>query len=617
MNTDQSRTSPFAGLLFRTAEWFALFLTAVLPWKFASMVSVPEMPASYWFDFISILFVTWPIYLFCFSSAIVLLLTVTAVFLQKGLSVESRYGSWWTAGMLLLSVLSLCGWLNASCKEYAAQMIVYTAGTGCYLTGIYLLLERREGFSRDLFRAVAVGACLSIFSGFYQYFWGFQELMDHVYNQNVQAGLQAYGDRIYSRIQEQRLQADFSVCNTYAGYLAMILPLLIAGAWTFGRDRVEPAHVSKYLLGSVAGITVLILIFLTGSRGGLLAVTAALFCFALALPLTKRQRAGFLLLGVLAVAGFFVLVVTGRGFKSMYFRFDYDYAAFRMMLEHPFAGTGWGDFFHDFQIIKLYDDAEAPQTPHNFPLLFGSQSGVLSFLTCCFLMLLPLIYAFRMSWRKGEKYTPFFYALTAAAGAALLDLQLEITYETPAFFCTFGIVAFLLFRQKTESTVPLRLPRYIFLLPLLLSLFTIGTSFRRMQCESAFAGLQETLNPRFSREAIQNPALLRAPDPAKVMPKFKEAEKYGPYNPFPWSMMCDYMISRGELFSAQHYIEGAIRRSPERAAFYLRRAQVTYLMTGDPARSAGDLEKVRSLFPKNPDYRKPDLELLKPERPGR
>ena len=101
------------------------------------------------------------------------------------------------------------------------------------------------------------------------------------------------------------------------------------------------------------------------------------------------------------------------------------------------------------------------------------------------------------------------------------------------------------------------------------------------------------------------------------MPKFKEAEKYGPYNPFPWSMMCDYMISRGELFSAQHYIEGAIRRSPERAAFYLRRAQVTYLMTGDPARSAGDLEKVRSLFPKNPDYRKPDLELLKPERPGR
>ena len=142
MNTDQSRTSPFAGLLFRTAEWFALFLTAVLPWKFASMVSVPEMPASYWFDFISILFVTWPIYLFCFSSAIVLLLTVTAVFLQKGLSVQSRYGSWWTAGMLLLSVLSLCGWLNASCKEYAAQMIVYTAGTGCYLTGISKCIRR-------------------------------------------------------------------------------------------------------------------------------------------------------------------------------------------------------------------------------------------------------------------------------------------------------------------------------------------------------------------------------------------------------------------------------------------------------------------------------------------
>ena len=78
----------------------------------------------------------------------------------------------------------------------------------------------------------------------------------------------------------------------------------------------------------------------------------------------------------------------------------------------------WGDFFHDFQILKLIDDREAPHTPHNTPLLYGSQCGVLSFLTVCFLLLYPLILQIRNLRKKPGQDLLLYGILTASAAAS-------------------------------------------------------------------------------------------------------------------------------------------------------------------------------------------------------
>ena len=70
--TNPERNSGKFDFFGAAAEILAWFLTAVLPVKFASIVSVPEMPASYWFDIWSIRLTAWPVHLLSFCSSLLI-----------------------------------------------------------------------------------------------------------------------------------------------------------------------------------------------------------------------------------------------------------------------------------------------------------------------------------------------------------------------------------------------------------------------------------------------------------------------------------------------------------------------------------------------------------------
>ena len=609
--------NPFSALLLKGAEYLLLFLTFVIPVKFASIVSVPEMPASYWFDPISILFTAWPVYLFCFVSTLLLMTVLTAHLIDGKFILKNKAALIWSVAFILLSLCSLTGWINASCKEYPLQMITYTFGTGSFILTAFLLIDRRPELLTNLFRALLCGTALSIFSGIYQYFWGFDELIQHVKDQMTTNGLNLENDGVYRRIIERRIQADFSVCNVYAGYLAMMLPVMAAAFWKFGNEKVQPEKVSRWLLSGICAVVMLLLLIQTGSRGGVLAVGAGLFGLCLALPMSRKQRITFWLLVLLGIAGFILLIVAGRGAKSMIFRADYDYGALQMMWKNPFVGTGWGDFFHDFQIVKLIEDREAPHTPHNFPLLYGSQCGIISFLIACFILLYPLILHIR-HLRKNPGQDIMHYAILTAICSAVLDYLLELSYETPAFLCTWAILVFGAL-YKTASGYfpePRRIPagRWVLLFCILATIPVAVLEYRQMYGEMKFNEFHELMNPRYSKNAGNAKDAFRLPPADQVLKFFRSTTEQAPHNPFPWMMMSDYLTAMGDLYNAKGYVDKAISLSPQRSSFYMRRARLTYRMTGSAEKAAADLQKVRELFPKNPEYKKSDLELLTPQK---
>lgn len=609
--------NPFSALLLKGAEYLLLFLTFIAPIKFASIVSVPEMPASYWFDPISILFTSWPVYLFCFVSTILLAVVLTAHLFNGKFFLKNKTALIWSAGFILLAIFSLCGWINASCKEYPLQMISYTFGTGSFILAAFLLIDNRPELLTNLFRAMLCGTTLSIFSGIYQYFWGFDELIQHVKNQVETNGMLAENDGIYRRIIERRIQADFSVCNVYAGFLAMMLPVMAMALWKFGNEKVQPEKLSRWLLSGIGAVVMILLLIQTGSRGGVLAVGAGVVCLCLALPMSKKQRFAFWLLVLLGIAGFVTMIVAGRGAKSMIFRADYDYGALQMMWKHPFAGTGWGDFFHDFQILKLIEDREAPHTPHNFLLLYGSQCGIISFLIACFLLLYPVILHIR-HLRKNPGQDVMHYAVLTAICAAILDYQLELSYETPAFVCSWAIlVLWALYKMDSGYfQEPKRIPagRWVLLACILATIPVAILEFRQMYGEMKFNEFHELMNPRYSKNQTSAKDAFRLPPADQALKLFRITVEQSPYNPFPWMMMSDYLTARGDLYNAKGYTDKAIALSPQRASFYLRRARLTYMATGSAEKAADDLKQVRALFPKNPEYQVSDIELLTPPK---
>lgn len=612
------------------AETLAWCLAALLPVKFSSIVSVPEMPSSYWFDAASLIFVVWPNHLFSLLSSLLLLLTLAAPGAgREGTRSLRSVPVLWCLLWGSLAVLSAFGLVHASCPEYAFQMISHAFGTGCFILSVFLLLERRPGFRRALLCALLVGGSLAALSGYRQYFSGFDELQEHVAEQSRRLGGDAVNSKLLTRIRERRLQGDFPSCNTYGGYLAMMLPILFGLLWKFGSERVEPKKAARWILALPVLPVLLFLIFATRSRGAVLSLIFGAAVLFFALPLSRRIKILFLAASALGLAALTaVILFSDRGGGSLVFRADYNWAGFRMMAEHPLFGTGWGDFFHDYQRMKLLVNDEAPHTPHNMISLFGSQCGILAFLNAAVLLFLPLIFLFRRLRKdppSAGDILPF--ALFCSVAVATADFMFEITYETPAFLCTYAIVVLLAFRPSAPSGAEASLPeaapdrsarraRLLLRCGLaLFALFSAAAAFLMILDEQAFAEFQETMDPRYSR-TYMDPGTYRPPSHDKVVRLLDRAVSRGPYNPFPWATAAGYMAFRKDHVAAEKYMDEAIRRSPLRSSFYLRRAKIRHAAQADPALVKADLEKVRELFPMNNVYQDaPDEVLLQSDSP--
>jgi len=594
------------------AEAAALFLSFLLPLKFGSISGIPEMPMIYWDNPIAIAVAAWPTTLLAPFSSILLGLCLVLAPAKAFRSGPLRaFALLWAA----LAAISLLGFLNASVWDFAMHAVSHSFGVACYALSICLLLERRPAFANWLAGSLAAGAALSAFSGLYQYFAGFETTRQFAYEQEMKSGVQFLKGQFKTRLEESRVSADFTLCNSYAGYLVLTSPMLVWMLWSFG-SRVEPPKVSRWVLSAPVAAVLLFLFVETGSRGGVLALGAACVAMAAVLPFDKRLRIAAIASMPFLLAAFAVMVKLGRGFNSMTFRFDYYVAAFKMMIAQPFAGTGWGDFFHDYMRIKLLVDNEAPHTPHDFPLHFGSQTGVLGFLVVATILLLPIAAGALAAKRRAEaegSFTPGFkeallFGYTAWAVHSLLDID----FETPGSVCVAIAVAAMLLcapaeEPKGKSLEPKpNLKAWLAFTAAAFGVLVGGAVFGRQLLlgDMAFAKLNSLCDFRFmTKEEIA------AATPEKVLEALKACLELEPQSPFPWASASDYMLAAGRFDEGESFLREAIKRSPERASFHFK---LFLLLSKDRARAKealAALEEARRLFPNNSDYLKAEKEF--------
>ena len=406
-----------------------LILTFLLPLKFGSTVCVPEMPMSYWHDPMAILIASWPVMLFPLLSAIALDCAVLLYPKPGPVSAPMRlYGWLW----ILLTAVSLPGWLNATTWDFAIQNTVHLLGMTCWTLALIRVLENSPEFRKYLFAALLTGLIFSVYSAVNQYLSGFDETIKYLQDKEAASGVQILNGQFGSRLKEARVSGDFTVCNSYAGYLVLVFPLLLGTMWKLG-SRVTPPLPAKLLLTLPCAGVFLFLLKETGSRGGILAMLAGAFLILPCLRLTRKWKYLLWSLVPVGLTGFFLLVKFGRGFNSMLIRFDYFQAAVKMMFLHPFTGAGWGEFLNDYLILKNVVNDEAPHSPHNFVLTLGSQCGIPAFLISCILLALPLIAALLLlSRRSREKELSFpDTCFVWGLGAWTFHSMLELNYETP------------------------------------------------------------------------------------------------------------------------------------------------------------------------------------------
>jgi O-antigen ligase len=186
------------------------------------------------------------------------------------------------------------------------------------------------------------------------------------------------------RINSTEPMGTFALANSLAGFLAPWLVatvgigLSLRGA---GRDKVRIA------LGlACAGLLMANCLLLTKSRSATLAVAGGIAVIILIVGWRRSVRATLLVTagitaaiaalcaGAVAVGALDRQVLTEAG-KSLFYRWQYWQAAWRMIRDYPWAGCGPGNFQGSYTRYKLPEASEVVADPHNFLMEIWATAG--------------------------------------------------------------------------------------------------------------------------------------------------------------------------------------------------------------------------------------------------
>lgn len=295
--------APGKGRLSFIAEAFAVLLLFLLPLKFGAIVGIPAITMIYWRELFPLVISPWPSTLFPFCSAALLLVTLLCVPMPSSCSRKGGYAFFW----LILAGLSTLGAFGADVVvNYPMHMIPYCFGLAAFAMSIMLLLEHRPGFADRIFGAVAAAGVFSLYSAVTQYFQGFDMTLEQVKQLEAAYGVQ-YQQNLKNRLMEQRISADFSACNAYAGYLLLMIPVLLGTLWKLGRN-VTPPLLSRLLFTVPFFLVSMFVLVKTGSRGAVLAGGAMLILCLLCLKLPRKVRYGLLAMIPVGIGAFALML---------------------------------------------------------------------------------------------------------------------------------------------------------------------------------------------------------------------------------------------------------------------------------------------------------------------
>lgn len=577
----------------------AIFTLFILPVKFGLMVAMPETSGFYPGGLFNWMIITWPVTVFPVVSGCLLVLAL--IFYPP---------AWNTAREAFITAIlwgivactAMIGLLNASVLDFGLMEIVHLAGVAAFAATVWLILANCPEMKMWFLYAILVGTLVTLYISLEQYFVGFAETREFVAEQVKRTGMEMHED-MQMIMSQNRIYGPFGICNSLAAHLLLTVPLGAVLLWNLA-GRVEPPKVSQCIFVPPFVLVSAFVLYGTWSRAAILAVIAGVVLFTLLLPIARKFKLAIIICGVLTViGGALAIKYSYRGFSSIMVRFDYILRSAEMFAKHPFAGTGWGDFFHDYMQTKTILSKEAPHTPHNIIMAFASQTGIVGLIAICAAMCYPV-------WRGARKFkkpilkliqqpeTMIILGFLAWACHALADINLQIpgTLATAAAM----LVILTLPGNKPDKKAKINVPwRAVWsIAALVFAAFTIYGGVFLTRVDMRFAELSDLCDVRRKTQEEYMKV-----SQSEVIDKLKKCNELAPYSPYPWKAAGDFMLSRGYIDMAEDLINQALKRSPQSPSLYFRLYQIN-MLRGQRSKGLEYLRKAIELFPNNVIYQK-------------
>jgi len=590
--------------------WLIIIVIALLPLKFGTLAGLPDRYSYYPPDFFSLTITPWPSVSFPMVSGTLLLLALLVFPVRVQ---GSRIAFTVTALWLLVAFVSIIGAVNASNMDYVIVYVVHIFGFTALGAATWLMLSNLPELKRVVLWSIFIGVVLTAVYGIQQMFSGFEETRKFIENQEQQYGARINGD-LKSRLLDTRVFSTFTSCNSLAGYLLLTMPLCFFLCWQFC-GRIKHRKIYRAIFMPLLALLLGIIFFSTLSRGAFLSLVIACAIFIMIFPVRKTIRiAVFILVPIVIIAGAFYIAYAGRGFSSMLVRFDYVYASFLMFLNHPWLGTGWGDFFYDYMLLKLTLSKEAPHAAHNILMDFLSQTGIAGFAACLAAIVYPIVKIAEKIYNTArnslfaslDSYVIF--GLIAYFIHSLMDMNLQI----PASMATALILMVTMTmpdeklkapakkakvpNDRKKSSPPQAVNLSVAAVMLITGLVAACGGYHLLKADYAFSRLSNLCSPQGkSRKRYLSI------NPEQVKSELENCVAARPYSPFPWAVAGGFMMRRGYLDVAEDFYNKARERSPQHSLIYYR-LYTLQKAQGREAEAQKNLDIARKLFPHKADY---------------
>lgn len=458
-------------------------------------------------------------------------------------------------GIWLLPILAgLAGCVNSTELDYGAQWLWHFAGAASLCVAVWWISASDDKMLPWLANTFAIAGMMSCFQGLRQHFWAFKEAREYAIADAAKRGVEL-SPQIIAKMEQTRIYGSFVDPNVYAAHLLCCLPFVLNGLWRLGK-KFEKPMAGAIGLTAIGAVLNLLALFWAGSRGAALGAAAGILAAVWCLPVIRNWRwrwclplcALFLAIGLLLVVS---LGSSRGGTATASVRLTYYNAALKMFVQHPVWGAGLGEFFPWYLRLKPLG-AEVTRDPHNMPLSFLCQCGILGGLAALSIMLFPWIAA--TWWKADEKRGAVFIASCAGLAGWTVHSLFQFNEVVPGTLYLISLVGFFAINPESRECVEKgRLFRVLFAVLGVLTCFAVLRSPGEIMMQKA---------ENYEREARGSGWNL-----------LRDAAEKLPGAVLPWRMLNDGHISTGRWEEAVESGKELIKRTPHRTSSYVRMAK--------------------------------------------
>ena len=596
------------------------FFFFILPIKFGGSV-LPTTQPSYPEN---LLFISWPPYFLTIMAGVILIASIV-IYRPNRISKNNLFiVSSWT---LLCLATTIFGYykFNLGYYLYSINQALIALMTGL-VAAICLSMEPRS--RRFIIGGICGGLIFTILNGLHQYLWGFAENIK--YFEEMAAQGVHFPDAHVSRIMQKLVFSHFTISNSFAAHIILVLPLTIyilltklnkkhiIGCRVFGTTLLlfsltnwfthgHPTlsiitliagmilcfgldHASDNVLKTIGHILILlclVVLALTRSRAGIICFIAGL-TFAGAVCGKGNIRKGCI---ALLIIGIGVGAYYAPKIGSFQVRLGYYESLAQMFKEDP-MGYGFGGF-SEFYNKNKGAGIEESNVPHSFFFGYLGHGGIFAGLAVLFIFIAAIRVLVRQKIDTSLKF-----CLLSGFSAWYFHSQLDFNIMIPG---TVAIASMLIMLSQKDEDIPATksyAPFFTALIPLSITViyFCVQHTFHQREYTSYFEMVKDIKSP---------------PPIDKVKNEMERIAYMLPYSTAhydeaaSWAMKNYDSLKKSDQIQKENYLilaEGALQKAveinPKRSSFFTRLARISFERKNfDQTRAM--LNKAFELYPFN------------------